>query len=71
MTHLKTLKPTTSELAWVNVGGQLMPQKTVNSLLTKIKTGGIDSWDKVHQFYEEASSTYTAKKETTPYLYWS
>ena len=62
LTHLKTLKPTTSELAWVNVGGQLMPQKTVNSLLTKIKTGGIDSWDKVHQFYEEASSTYTAKK---------
>jgi hypothetical protein len=60
--HLKTLKPNTTEWTWVNVGGQLMPQKKVNSLLTKIKTGSIDSWDKVHQFYEAASSTYTSEK---------
>jgi len=39
-----------------------MPQKTVNSLLAKIKTGSIDSWDKVHQFYEEASTIYASKK---------
>jgi hypothetical protein len=63
LTYLKTLKPNTTELAWVNVGGQLMPQKTVNSLLTKIKTGVIDSWDKVHQFYEEASTTYMTKRK--------
>lgn len=62
LAHLKTLKPNTSELAWVNVGGQLIPQKAVNSLLTKIKSGAIDSWDKVHQFYEAASTTYTSKK---------
>jgi len=62
LTLLKIVKPNTAELAWVNVGGQLMPQKTVTTLLTKIKTGSIDSWDKVHQFYEAASTTYTSKK---------
>jgi hypothetical protein len=62
LTHLKTLKSSTSELAWVNVGGQLIPQKSVSSLLTKIKSGAIESWDQIHQFYEDASSSYTAKK---------
>ena len=62
LAHLKTLKPNTSELNWVNVGGQLIPQKSVSSLLTKLKSGAIDSWDKVHQFYEDTSSTYSAKK---------
>jgi hypothetical protein len=62
LAHLKTLKPNTSELVWVNVGGQLIPQKAVSSLLTKIKSGAIESWDKVHQFYEEASTTYASKK---------
>jgi hypothetical protein len=62
LAHLKTLKPNTTELSWVNVGGQLIPQKAVSSLLTKIKSGAIESWDQIHQFYEDASSTYTAKK---------
>jgi hypothetical protein len=62
LAHLKTLKPNTTELFWVNVGGQLIPQKAVSSLLTKIKSGAIESWDQIHQFYEDASSTYTAKK---------
>jgi hypothetical protein len=63
LTHLKKIKPNITEWAWVNVGGQLMPQKTVNSLLTKIKTGSMDSWDKVHQFYEAASTAYITKRQ--------
>jgi hypothetical protein len=63
LTHLKSLKPTRSELAWVNVGGQLIPEKSVSSLLSKIKSGAIESWDQIHQFYEAASSTYMTKRK--------
>ena len=62
LAHLKTLKTNTSELAWVNVGGQIIPQKAVSSLLTKVKSGAIESWDQIHQFYQDASASYTTKK---------
>ncbi len=61
--NVKTIKTNSTESAWVNVGGQLITQKAVSSLLTKIKTGSIDSWDQVHQFYAEASATYLNKRK--------
>ena len=52
-----------SEAIWVNIGGQLIPQKVVNSLLSKIKNDSIESWDQIHEFYESASSKYIDKKK--------
>ena len=52
-----------SEAIWVNIGGQLMPQKVVNTLLSKIKNDSIESWDQIHEFYESASSKYIDKKK--------
>ncbi|MFX8856392.1 hypothetical protein ABTM81_19220, partial [Acinetobacter baumannii] len=38
---------------WLNVGGQLMQESTINSLRSKIHSGKIKSWDEVHDFYKQ------------------
>jgi hypothetical protein len=43
---------------WVNVGGQLMPSTTFSSMLDKIRSGKVKSWDGVHACYLDAASTY-------------
>lgn len=48
--------------AWVNVGGQLMPQSTLTTLMDQIKTGEIDSWDAVHQFYLNVGRIHADQK---------
>jgi NDP-sugar pyrophosphorylase family protein len=63
LTTIKAAKINTSDLAWVNVGSQLMPQKQLNLLLTKIKNDSINDWDQVHAFYEEESNKYNKRKE--------
>lgn len=47
---------------WLNVGGQLMPENSVNNLKEKIKKGTIKTWDGVHQFYQHQSSLYPTQK---------
>ncbi|RFM29168.1 DUF4954 family protein [Deminuibacter soli] len=48
--------------AWLNIGGQLMPDETVAMLKTRIKEGKIKSWDSVHAFYEEQGAKYMQLK---------
>lgn len=48
--------------AWLNVGSQLMPEKTVQELRKKIRTGKLNSWDDVHNFYQEEGEEYENKK---------
>ena len=43
---------------WVNVGGQLMPSSTFSTLLDKIRSGKVKSWEGVHACYLDAASTY-------------
>jgi len=47
---------------WINVGGQLMEKTTVDNLLQQIKSGKINSWEQVHQFYEKQGNQYKIEK---------
>jgi len=48
--------------SWVNVGGQLVKQSTLENFLNKIKTGKVKSWNDVHNFYQNQSIEYTQHK---------
>ncbi len=43
---------------WRNIGGQLLPSKVLDKLISTIKEGGIKGWDQVHQFYSEQQEKY-------------
>ncbi|MFT3904589.1 MAG: DUF4954 family protein [Niabella sp.] len=47
---------------WLNIGGQLIPRDDVSTLFDNIHNGNIDSWEKVHAFYESQSKEYLYKK---------
>lgn len=47
---------------WKNIGGQLMPEPVVTTLISNIHNGKINSWDEVHDFYHAASTAYTQDK---------
>lgn len=53
-------KPVRNE--WKNIGGQLMPKASVNTLIRNIHSGKIKSWDEVHEFYNTKSRQYTGEK---------
>jgi hypothetical protein len=59
---VQAMKPNSKEMAWTNVGGQLMPNKTVQNLLTQIKNDSLESWDDVHAFYAATSAKYPQQK---------
>lgn len=48
---------------WLNVGGQLLPAKTVAKLRQDIKDGSIGSWDDLHSFYTEQGLAYPELKQ--------
>jgi len=47
---------------WVNLGGQLLPQNSVDNLVKQIHNGKIKSWDEVHDFYEKNGELYKEQK---------
>lgn len=49
-------------LQWVNVGGQLLPVTSYETLLEQIKNGTVQTWQGVHAFYEENGKIYTEQK---------
>ena len=62
LTTANGLKATAIDTPWTNVGGQLMPSKSVETLLASIKNEKITDWNEVHQYYEQASQKYPAQK---------
>ena len=47
---------------WMNVGGQLIPEKAVKSLIKNIHAEKIKDWDEVHAFYRTNSDQYSIQK---------
>ncbi len=47
---------------WRNVGGQIIPEECLSLLVGKIKSGEIDDWDKVHDFYNQCQENYADYK---------
>jgi signal peptidase I len=52
--------PTRSQ--WSNVGGQLLPVSSVESLLEEIRSNSIKNWDEVHEYYAKNSKLYEQEK---------
>jgi hypothetical protein len=59
---VNAMKSGAKDMQWTNVGGQLMPTKTVQTLLNQIKNDTIAEWDQVHEFYQNASAKYPQQK---------
>lgn len=52
----------TPRTAWVNIGGQLMPQPALQELIRRIHTGEVNSWDAIHEYYHAHSAQYAEQK---------
>jgi hypothetical protein len=59
---VKAIKTTGTATEWSNIGGQLIPSKSVQSMLQQIKTDKLASWNAVHQYYKKETDTYLVKK---------
>ena len=47
---------------WGNIGGQLMTDTAISSLIRSIRSIKTISWDEVHTFYNNKSNSYSADK---------
>ncbi len=47
---------------WENVGGQIIPSEKVHELFDAIKSGTVNNWDSVHQFYRLCECSYDQYK---------
>jgi hypothetical protein len=47
---------------WINIGGQLITEPSVKTLIKNIHSGKVSDWDEVHVFYKDSSDQYAAKK---------
>jgi len=50
------------ETAWDNLGGQIIPEFKVYTLIQKIKNREYNSWDEIHSYYRDTWKTYRADK---------
>ena len=48
------------EREWVNLGGQLVPQGELDKLIAQIESGEVDSWQQVHDRYNQWWAEYPA-----------
>lgn len=58
----KALPPHAERGSWTNVGGQLIPASTLETLLTNIENGKIKNWDEIHNFYKKCNQRYKDQK---------
>ena len=47
---------------WLNVGGQLIPEKNVEALKDRVRSGKIQTWDQLHEFYAAQGDKYPELK---------
>ena len=58
----KTLSAKIQRSQWLNIGGQLMPAEEVKKCLHNIKSGKVNDWNAVHDFYKKQGSVYETNK---------
>lgn len=68
MKHFKDVEKLPLYTAWVNIGGQVIPEEKLNELFDAIREGHINSWKGVHAFYDECDASYGGWK--TRYALW-
>jgi hypothetical protein len=47
---------------WLNIGGQLISKNSVYELRNKIRSGELNAWEDIHEFYIHQGSTYSEQK---------
>ena len=52
---------------WVNLGGQLMPRTAVDQLREDIKTGVLNTWEAIHNRYDQLWAVYLLEKQRHAY----
>ena len=52
---------------WVNMGGQLMPEKEVDKLRADIGSGKLNSWHDIHDRYDKLWASYPRDKQKHAY----
>ncbi|UTC75439.1 DUF4954 family protein [Treponema sp. OMZ 792] len=52
---------------WVNIGGQLIPEKKLDSIKEDIKAGNLNTWQDIHKSYDEAHDAYCRDKAENAY----
>ena len=57
-----TLKKIPLYTKWINAGGQVLPQEKILELIDGIKSEKIDSWEEIHDFYNQNQASYSAWK---------
>jgi Domain of unknown function (DUF4954) len=58
----KTLSAKIQRNKWVNVGGQLIPQESLENLKRAVKSEKVKDWNQVHDFYRQQDIAYEAEK---------
>ncbi|WP_147612862.1 DUF4954 family protein [Treponema pectinovorum] len=58
----KIIKEIPLYTAWVNAGGQVLPEEKLQELFAKIKNCEICDWNSVHDFYDECEKNYLLYK---------
>ena len=59
---LKTLPLRAKRGPWLNVGGQLLPKASIDTMVKYLRSGKIKSWDEVHRFYQKNGELYKDQK---------
>jgi hypothetical protein len=52
------LLPKSGRSEWTNVGGQLIPKRSLQALIRDIHADKVGSWDEVHAFYRDSGANY-------------
>lgn len=55
------------DFSWVNIGGQLVPEKKLKVLFSEIKSNKLDTWQKIHNAYDQLYSEYESDKVENAY----
>lgn len=63
----RQILPAERERSWVNVGGQLMPEKKLNGLRSDIRSGKLGSWKDIHKRYDLLWEQYADEKHSHAY----
>src|SRR5215203_5657299 len=58
----KDLPVKPERLEWINIGGQLLPVSSLQTVINDIKNNSIKSWNEVHSFYQENGDLYVQQK---------
>jgi len=66
----KELRTSGKREAWINMGGQLIEQRELQKLITKIESEKIKNWQTVHQFYQNQHDLYQEKKRIHALACW-